>query len=506
MKKSKLIIAAVFAALLGGIFQLLLNVPLTLSHAAFAFEVLFFLVALFYTFSWTDDYNDALEIARFFVVPGLVVIAIVVYGFAGGAIFNLREYKNSAETKSSITVDFDTTVVQVVDKDSAMKLGDRVFGQIGQELVSQFKVGNYYQSVYKGRLVRIAPIEYVNLFSYLNNNSTPGYILVDCETGESKVIESDISYTGSAFFGKDLSRHMFFYNMFYQYSSPIFELDDNGNPYYISAILSRKAGRLADIEGVLTVEATTGKIEEYTLDNVPEWVDNVHPVSVTYDKFNRAMRYVNGLFNFSKKGVVQFTEDYSYLMNDGHLYFYTGVTSVSNDESNIGYVYADCHTGEIHYTESFGAEEFSARASAEGVLQEKGYASVFPTLVNLDGNEAYFMALKDNAGLIKAYALVSYKDYQKAVVGSTPEEAVKNFLGGSTTVTVDEFNLQDIEISITKIEKIVMDGNTIVILVNDNDEIFSYNMSNGDLRVALLEVGETIKVSVDLNGNICELK
>lgn len=58
------------------------------------------------------------------------------------------------------------------------------------------------------------------------------------------------------------------------------------------------------------------------------------------------------------------------------------------------------------------------------------------------------------------------------------------------------------EIIIIKIEKVVMNGNTIIILVNDDGEIFSYNMSNGELRFALLKPGDTINVSVDSKGNI----
>ena len=42
---------------------------------------------------------------------------------------------------------------------------------------------------------------------------------------------------------------------------------------------------------------------------------------------------------------------------------YTGVTSVGNDESNVGFIYASLHSKEVLYFVSAGAEEFSARAS-----------------------------------------------------------------------------------------------------------------------------------------------
>lgn len=41
-----------------------------------------------------------------------------------------------------------------------------------------------------------------------------------------------------------------------------------------------------------------------------------------------------------------------------------------------------------------------------------------------------------------------------------------------------------------------LEGNTIVIIVDSNENIYSYNMNNGDLKVALLEVGDKITASV----------
>ena len=65
----------------------------------------------------------------------------------------------------------------------------------------------------------------------------------------------------------------------------------------------------------------------------------------------------------------------------------------------------------------------------EPAVQEKGYISVFPTMVKVNNEPTYFMGLKDSAGLIKAYAFVSYKNYQKVGIGNTVNEALKNYTG-----------------------------------------------------------------------------
>ena len=57
--------------------------------------------------------------------------------------------------------------------------------------------------------------------------------------------------------------------------------------------------------------------------------------------------------------------------------------------------------------------EESARESAEGAVQEKSYKATFPILINLNDKPLYIMGLKDNAGLVKEYALVDAVEYQK---------------------------------------------------------------------------------------------
>ena len=132
--------------------------------------------------------------------------------------------------------------------------------------------------------------------------------------------------------------------------------------------------------------------------------------------------------NFSKKGIVEFTDDYAYVQFNDHVHIYTGVTSVGKDESNVGFAYVDLRDGSIDYVRRAGAEEYSARSSAEGAVQQYHYTAIFPSMVNVKGIPTYFMGLVDGANLIKSYAFVSYENYQNVATGTSVEEAYRNYL------------------------------------------------------------------------------
>ena len=89
------------------------------------------------------------------------------------------------------------------------------------------------------------------------------------------------------------------------------------------------------------------------------------------------------------------------------MWVYTGITSVGQDNSNVGFVLMNQRTMETRYYEVSGAEEYSAMDSAKGRVQNLGYKATFPLLINVSGQPTYFMALKDDAGLVKCYAMLN---------------------------------------------------------------------------------------------------
>ena len=135
-----------------------------------------------------------------------------------------------------------------------------------------------YEGVQK--IIRVVPLEYSNFFLSMQNNKigTPGYIYVDLVTGENKLItDYPIVYCESAKLYSDLLRHIRLNNIYDLFDSYYFEIDDNYHPYWIVPCYEKKVGVFGGKvpSKVLTIEADTGTINSYNIDNAPLWIDHV---------------------------------------------------------------------------------------------------------------------------------------------------------------------------------------------------------------------------------------
>ena len=66
-------------------------------------------------------------------------------------------------------------------------------------------------------------------------------------------------------------------------------------------------------------------------------------------------------------------------------------------------------------------------SSAEGQVQNLKYKATFPLLLNLSGEPTYFIALKDDAGLVKKYAMVNVQKYQLVAIGDTVSQCEEKY-------------------------------------------------------------------------------
>ena len=193
------------------------------------------------------------------------------------------------------------------------------------------------------------------------------------------------------------------------------------------------------------------------------------------------------------------TDDYGYKVMDGDVWIYTGVTSINGDESNIGFVMINLRTCECKYYEIAGAEEYSAMSSAEGQVQHLGYNAAFPSLINIDGSPTYIMVLKDNAGLVKMYAMVNVQKYNIVATGSTQKETLAEYRrllkeNGviNSQQTVDD-SVPSKKITITDIQFITTGGETVVYIKDDNKGVYKQNFAENESLI-LLTVGDIITV------------
>jgi hypothetical protein len=332
-------------------------------------------------------------------------------------------------------------------------------------------------------------------------------------TQESSVVRLDegMKYSRSDLFFRNIDRYIRLKYPTKMFDELSFEIDDNGVPYWVCPTYYYQIGLFGgkDIDGAVLVNAITGECQYYDIDKIPEWIDRVYPSDLILTQLENWGQYTNGYLNtwFSQKGVLKPTDGYNYIALNDDVYLYTGLTSVSNDASNVGFALINLRTKEAKYYTISGAEEYSAMSSAEGKVQNLKYTATFPILINAAGEPTYFLSLKDSAGLVKQYAFVSVENYQIVATGESVAEAEKTYYrllkenGISTDNTVSE-NL--IEGKVSAINSAVVNGNTYYYFRIDGQSDIYIASINSNSSLPLLTVGDEVSFEYDSNSTSTE--
>ena len=154
-------------------------------------------------------------------------------------------------------------------------------------------------------------------------------------------------------------------------------------------------------------------------------------------------------------------------------------------------------TMETKYYKVEGATEASAMSSAEGQVQNLKYKATFPLLLNISDEPTYFIALKDDAGLVKKYAMVNVQKYQIVAIGDSVSQCEENYLellmsSGVKKEEEDTREVKTITGKITKIAQAVLEGTShYYLMVEGSDDIFDLSVVDF-LDVVRCEVGQEI--------------
>lgn len=397
--------------------------------------------------------------------------------------------------------------IPMLDYDSATRLGDRKLGELS-DMVSQFEVSDFYTQInFNERPVRVTPLEYGDLIKWFNNRGggIPAYLMIDMATQNVEVVRlpegEGIKYSPFEHFGRYLYRHIRFNYPTFMFSQPTFEIDENKTPYWVCPRVVKRIGLFGgtDIEGAVLVNAITGE-SEYCKE-VPTWVDRVYPAELIMEQYDYHGQYINGFINsiFGQKGVTRTTSGYNYIALDDDVYVYTGVTSVGSDQSNVGFLLSNQRTKETKYYTASGATEMSAMDSAEGVVQHLKYNATFPLLLNVASEPTYFIALKDNASLVKMYAMVNVKQYQIVATGETVLECERKYIKllQDNNMTEEAPMLYGEKSGvISDIRSAVISGNTYYYLRLDDDRYYSVSASDFPLAI-ILNVGDNVSLEYE---------
>lgn len=468
---------------------------------------------------------------------GLMVVPVIV-ALVGvlGAVASLTLFPGNAEKYSTILNtedgDFATDIEQAdystipfIDRDSAVLLGNRTMGTMA-DYVSQFEISDLYSQInYQDAPVRVSPLNYADVFKWWSNHNTgiPAYVIVNMSTQDTQIVrlEDPIYYSDSDPFFNNVDRHVQLSHPFYIFGEKSFEIDDNGKPYWIYPVIDYTVGLFGGetVSRVVLCDASTGECQDLAIDEVPQWVDRAYPADLLIQQYNWSGALSGGWINswLGQSGVKQTTPGsdgqlgYNYIAKDDDVWVYSGVTSATADNSIIGFVLINQRTAESKFYPVAGATEESAMSSAEGQVQNLKYEATFPLLINVDNQPTYFMALKDNAGLVKKYAMIDIQRYQNVAVGDTLEETEKSYkkLLRANGVSTDDDSGKATKTdgtatgTISLISPVVLDGNShYYVMLNGDGTLYDCPVANV-VDIVRFKEGDnvTLTVSGD-NGDV----
>lgn len=465
-----------------------------------------------------------------FLIAGiLLVVVIVIPFFVTSPIFRASSYRNLiGEVEESVFTEDVSPVsvdkIRIVDEAMAMKLGEKKLGEI-PAIGSISKVGKYSIQSVKGELYWVAPLVHRDIVKWITNlDGTNGYIMVSATNPQDvRLVQNldgkqlKIVYQEEAYFLQDLHRHIYLNGVVnYGMTEFTFEIDDNGRPYWVVSLYEHSIGYGgSNAVGTAIVDAQTGEVKVYSIEDTPNWVDRIQPENFIVQQINDWGLYVNGFLNsvISEEGVLLPSEGTSLVYgNDGKSYWYTGITSSGSDESTVGFMLVDSRTKESKLYMQTGATESAAMSTAEGKVQEKNYEATFPVMYNILGKPTYVLGLKDKAGLVKQVAFVSVEDYSLIGLGETKEDAYRNYKdvleseGNMVSISQDE-NLEKINGKVSRISQDVKSGNTIYyITLEDNNELIFTATSKVSSELPLTIKGDEVSISYSKsNSNIISI-
>ena len=431
-----------------------------------------------------------------FVCTVILVVLYVAGNILSSPVINASKYQQLLKVETRNFTDDIKEVsydkIPLLDKDSASIIGTRVMGTM-VDMVSQYEVDDMYSQInYKEKPVRVTPLRYGNLIKWFTNhkNGIPAYIRIDMTTQEAECVRltEGIKYSKSDHFSRYIYRHLRFAYPTYIFDDINFEIDDNGTPYWVCPVKKYNIGLFGGqtVGRVVLCNAVTGEMTDYSVDEVPTWVDKVYSAELLIDLYDYNGSLKHGFINsvLSQKDCLKTTDGYNYIALEDDVWVYTGITSVGQDNSNVGFVLMNQRTMETRYYEISGAEEYSAMDSAKGRVQNLGYTATFPLIINISGQPTYFMALKDGAGLVKSYAMLNIEKYQNVAIGDSVLQCESNYIKLLKDNGIVEEQQPEVKETkkvkdiISKIIPVVIDGNThMYIMLSQSDSIYDVDVS-----------------------------
>lgn len=438
-------------------------------------------------------------------------------------LFNANDKYKAVEMDQQVEIkafDETKTPASVPPKFARNKM-KKAFGQVPN--TSYYELGNLQIQKVDGKFVYIAPVEFSGFFKWLNGKTTPGYFTMSAtdSADNPKFVKTEMSYTPSSFFHKQVERHMRMAmpDLIF-YGDVQLEIDDEGKPHYIRSygnfITSRNG---FDVQGVVMVDPSSGEVSRYPLSKVPEFIDGaVSPEAVSLQN-SYFGKYVHGFWNsIVGKKDVKLPSDEGTESNvspvfdeNGHMYYFTDFTSPKEGvDSMLGYALTDGRTGEATYYTGNLEESYM---DSQGTLQiiekkfiEKKWTGEMPVLYNFYGEASWLTPVLDSNGFLQNYFIVSAANPEISVYANSPNEALRLYKtalqrGGSTVDGNSNTEEGKASVNVVRVYKERAGDSTIVSILADDGR--NYIVSTEAVPLAIyIQEGDRLAITYYETGEL----
>ena len=450
----------------------------------------------------------SLAVVMFF---GLILVGVL--KLTGIKLINAKAYASQLEITTGTTDDLNKTFdyeegeveLPVIDKALAAKLAQAKLDEYGAQYsidIDNFTIISVERNG-ETELLRVTPLEYENVFVSMSrmNEGTIGYIEVNVVTQEAKLVKFDenngLKYMPSGIFKYDLDRHIRSKYPTVLYNHKYFEIDNDGNPYWVVPTIKKEIGVFdgATPSGVLLVNPITGEINKYNLGEQPSWVQRCVDEKVMETQANNALSLKNGFWNrlFAKKEVFQLSDGYNYLLKNNATYYISCITSPNeNDQTSIGFLIVNLKTKEAIRYSCPGITEMRAREIAmyDERVKAQALEATWPILVSYHGVPTYFVVLKND---VQSQKIVFLNVDTGSFVGmgtdiTSAKIEYDSLLSNESIVQKEN---KEIKGTVTKIRDL---GSTIEFMIDTMPNAYFSCDINISLVARFLSVGESVTI------------
>lgn len=451
-------------------------------------------------------------------VKALLFAASLVLGiyFLTAFLFNAEEKYEIAQMDQQVeikTFDEKETPASVPPEFARNKM-KKAFGQVPN--TSYYELGNLQIQKVNGDYVYISPVEFSGFFKWWKGKETPGYFTLSAtdSSANPKFIKSEMIYTPSSYFNKDIERHIrmqFPKHIFY--GDVQLEIDDEGNAFYIRSYGEFVTARNGfDVKGVVVVDSKNGTTKSYPLANVPEFIDGAVSPEIVSLQNSYFGNYIHGFWNsLFGKSDVKLPSDEGTEANvspifdqNGVMYYFTDFTSPKEGvDSMLGYSLTNSRTGEATYYTGNPKESYMDSQGALQIIEkkfiEKKWHGEMPVIYNFYGEASWLTPVLDSNGFLQNYFIVSAANPEISVFGVTPNEALKQYKtalqrGGGSVDGSSKADEKQITGTVLRVYKEKTGDFTVVSFLLDNKKSYILSSEKEPLIIYLRE-GDKVNVT-----------